>query len=139
VESPREDFDLVEAPALRLLFLDVVPNRRLIAAHGRDVVSPGLIVLPGEVLAPPDVTARNVDRTLPLDEPEDLRHRVLRGMDNSMWTWATCRWPFSTTHSRCRASSRTTGRGVGGAPRLVPCAGLWDSHNSVLALPPSVG
>ena len=52
VALPREDIELVEALVLRLLLLDVLPDRGLIAAHRGDVVALGPKALACEVSRP---------------------------------------------------------------------------------------
>ena len=76
---PGKDLELVEALVLRLLPPDILPNGGLVSAHGGDVVASRPKVLTREVLPPPEVGPGNVDGALPLDVPEDLRHRILRG------------------------------------------------------------
>ena len=56
-----------------------LPDRGLIAAHGRDVVSAGPKALAREVLAPSEVSARDVNGTLALYVPDHLGHCSLRG------------------------------------------------------------
>jgi hypothetical protein len=74
-----EHLELIETPIVRLLLLDGLPDRGLITAYGGHIVSAGPKVLAREVLPSPQGGPRNGDGALPLDEPEDLGHRVLRG------------------------------------------------------------
>src|SRR5574341_105283 len=70
--------ELIEPDVLLLLPLDVLADQRLVPADGRHKVPTRPEMLPHEVPLPLAVHPGQVDRALPLDEPDHLRHRVLR-------------------------------------------------------------
>src|SRR5215469_682208 len=72
------DVELFQPLILLLLVADVRPYRLLIPTDRVDEVPPGPEVLSHEVALPFPVNPGEMDRALTLDEPDHLRHRVLR-------------------------------------------------------------
>src|SRR5580692_1826105 len=70
--------ELVDALVLDLLFADVLSDHLFVSPHRRDEVASRPEVLPHEVPLPLHERPRDVDGALPLDEPDDLRDRILR-------------------------------------------------------------
>jgi hypothetical protein len=68
---------LIQALVLDLLLLDVLAEHRFVSPDGRDEVTARPEVLPDEVAAPFTERPRDMDGTLALDLPDDLRDRVL--------------------------------------------------------------
>src|SRR6185503_7677152 len=71
------ELELLEPLILLLLVADVGPYRRLVPPD-RDEVPSGPEVLPDEVALPFPVDTGEMDGALALDEPDHLRHRILR-------------------------------------------------------------
>jgi len=62
---------------LHLVGLDVVPNALFVSTDGRDEEATSPKALAAEVPLPLPIRPRDMNRALPLDEADDLRHRVL--------------------------------------------------------------
>ncbi len=56
---------------------DIRANRLLVSTHGGHDVTPGPKVLPDEIARPPREVPGDVDRALPFDLADHLRHRGL--------------------------------------------------------------
>src|SRR5262245_20795822 len=78
LKASAPEVELIEALILLLLVADVGPYRRLIPADRVDEVPPGPEMLPDEVAPPFPVNTGEVDGAFALDEPDHLRHRILR-------------------------------------------------------------
>jgi hypothetical protein len=76
VSAPQ--IELLQALVLLFLVPDVLSDHLLVPSHCGDVIPFGPEVLTYAVSLPFPVHPGQVDRTLSLDEPHDLRHRVLR-------------------------------------------------------------
>ncbi len=137
---PREDVELIEALILRLLFLDVRPNRGLVSPNGGHVVAAGPELLAREVLPSPQVRAGNVDRTLPFDEADHLAHGVLRG--NRDQHVHVVKVEMALLHAGLALVREVSQGGPQVFPEL-PIEGLppvlGNPHDMVLALPLGVG
>ena len=70
--------ELIHALVLRLLVPDVLPDHGFVSPYGRDEIPSRPEVLTYEVPLPLGERSRDVDRALPLEEPDNLRDRVLR-------------------------------------------------------------
>ena len=57
---------------------NVLPDHFLVSTHCRNKVPPRPEMLSHEILAPPPIQSRQMNRALALDVPHHLRHRVLR-------------------------------------------------------------
>jgi len=73
-----QQLQLIQAPILSLLVLDVLPNHLLIPTHRRDKVPSRPEVLTNEIPLSLPVYPGNMDSTLPLDVPYHLGYRILR-------------------------------------------------------------
>jgi hypothetical protein len=73
---------LIDSTILSLLVPNVLPDHLFVPAHCRYEVPPRPEVLPHVVPLLFRIHPGDVDRTLPLDVSDDLRHRMLRGDRN---------------------------------------------------------
>ena len=67
-----------------LLIADIRANRRFVRSYGRNEIAPGPEVHPGEILAPPQIVAGDVNGALAFDEPNHLNRSNSRTRGGSM-------------------------------------------------------
>ena len=77
---------LVYALVLLLLFLNVLPDRGLIASYRGHPEAPRPELFPCEFALPPSEVSRNVDRVFPFTNPTTCDTAYLGGMLTSMCT-----------------------------------------------------
>src|SRR5664280_1233119 len=77
VATSAPHVQLIQALVLFLLRADVLSNQRLVPPHRGHEVSARPETLPHKILLPSSVHSRQVNRTLPFDKPDHLRHGVL--------------------------------------------------------------
>src|SRR5664280_1588683 len=77
VATSAPHVQLIQALVLFLLRADVLSNQRLVPPHRGHEVSPRPETLPPKILLPSSVHSCQVNRTLPFDKPDHLRHGVL--------------------------------------------------------------
>src|SRR5262245_60443784 len=78
VATLLQQVELIDSLILCFLFADVPTDDRLVSPYGRDEVTACPEVLPHEVALTFHERPRDVDRTLALHEPDDVRHGVFR-------------------------------------------------------------
>ena len=106
-----------------------LPDRGLIAAHGRDVVSAGPKALAREVLPPPEVGPGDVNGTLAFHIPDHLGHRILRGNGDQHVDVVHLEVPLlHRTFALLGQVAEHRAQGPCGARHTGPCAGTWESR-----------
>src|SRR6185295_6938743 len=109
------------------------------STHRRHEVAPRPEVLPNETPLPFSIHPSQMDRALALDEPDHLRHRILRRYRHKHMDVIRHQVPLfqDTLLLRCQAPKHL--------PKMTPKptvqrppAALRDEHDVVFALPPRV-
>ncbi len=77
-QLPYFQLHLVVALVLIFLVTDVRSNNALVQSNRRNKIASRPKMLTGKVLLSPAKPARNLNRALPLQVPDHVRHRVLR-------------------------------------------------------------
>ena len=78
VATLLQQVELLDSLVLGLLVADVPADDCFVSPYGRDEVATRPEMLSNEVTLPIHERSRDVDRALALDEPDDVRDRVLR-------------------------------------------------------------